>query len=1062
MKQKFMELLDHIPDYKSFLTPEELDHSSLELAKRFPDVVSVFSIGKTKEGREIYCLKIGEGSKNALMFGCPHPNEPIGTMMLEYFSGKLAEDEALRKDLDYTWYIVKAWDADGLKKNERWLKGPYHIYNYSRYFFRPAGHQQVDWTFPVDYKELHFHKTIPETLAMMDLIDRIKPHFIYSLHNAGFGGVYWYISDELKDLYDDMRAAAKRVNIPLNLGEPEVPWCKELSPAVYQSLGIEQDYDYYEKYGEENIAELINAGNCSESYARERHGSFTLLTELPYFYDARIMDNSEGSKIRRDCILESLDRQKEHEERVKTFLKELGNIVSEDNQYRMALEAFTKNSENKGTRNMVQKSPEYNRKATVAEEFDSGLMTRFYSLLSLGMVIGMCEYELEHRKQKLTQQEIECLNRVMREVEEIHKTEAEYLETHLNYEVVPIRKLVSVQLECGLLVSDYLKDKAPIGTNYKLKRFLEMPYERSPKWLDENHIVYLRHDSHGDHIWKRNIHTGQTTRMTREEVRIWSFHCGVGGELYYTMDSSGSECEQICKLSPDGEVRQLTNEPGVRHLFGGESSDGKYIAYACNQRSGQTFDIWRMNLQTGEKHMVKQHADHYNWPSDAGMSPDGRYLLYNKLKGESDNALWITDMETGESRRIPNDDVISAETQPVWKHHEYSFYFLSDRDSDFLNVWHYDLKKDEMKKVYEYGWDAERLCLSGDDRYLAVFVNEGGYTKIHLYDLLHDKEVEIAHPKGVLSSYQQPEWSPTGYKMALTYESGTNPIGIILLDAEEKGVRRLSALEVSDEDRERLVEPELCSFQSFDGLEVPYWLYVPAGMEKKDLPVLVEIHGGPEGQELPTFEPFIQYLLSEGIAVVAPNVRGSTGYGKVYTHLDDVEKRLDSVKDIEYLVKHLIESKVADRSRLAVSGTSYGGFMTLSCAARLPEYWACAVDTVGMYDLVTFLENTADYRRPHRESEYGSLAMHRELLREVSPVSKIKEIVAPMMIVQGKNDPRVPVTEAEQAVETLSRLGREVEYLCYDDEGHGIVKLKNRLDCYPKVASFIKKHLGIK
>ena len=183
-------MLEEIPDYKEFLTVEEMDESSKKLAEQYPECVSVFEIGKTREGRSLNCLKIGEGQHTALMFGCPHPNEPIGTMMLEYFTKSLAEQPELRKELDYTWYVVKAWDADGLKLNEKWLKGPYTLYNYSRNFFRPAGFKQVDWTFPIDYKELHFHDTIPETKAMMELIDQIHPEFIYSLHNAGFGGVY--------------------------------------------------------------------------------------------------------------------------------------------------------------------------------------------------------------------------------------------------------------------------------------------------------------------------------------------------------------------------------------------------------------------------------------------------------------------------------------------------------------------------------------------------------------------------------------------------------------------------------------------------------------------------------------------------------------------------------------------------------------------------------------------------------------------------------------------------------------------------------------------------------
>ena len=199
--------------------------------------------------------------------------------------------------------------------------------------------------------------------------------------------------------------------------------------------------------------------------------------------------------------------------------------------------------------------------------------------------------------------------------------------------------------------------------------------------------------------------------------------------------------------------------------------------------------------------------------------------------------------------------------------------------------------------------------------------------------------------------------------------------------------------------------------------------------------------------------------MSEGIAVAAPNVRGSTGYGYTYTHLDDVEKRLDSVKDIAGLVEHLVREGIADADRLAVTGMSYGGFMTLSCATRLPDLWCCAIDTVGMYNLETFLENTAEYRRAHRETEYGSLAHHRQILREVSPIAKIDDIQAPLMVVQGRNDPRVPAEEAEQVVDTLRRKGHTVEYLCYEDEGHGITKLKNQLDCYPRMAAFLKKYM---
>ena len=596
----------------------------------------------------------------------------------------------------------------------------------------------------------------------------------------------------------------------------------------------------------------------------------------------------------------------------------------------------------------------------------------------------------------------------------------------------------------------------------KLKRYLTMALEKSPVWLDDHTFAYLRSDEEGTHIWQMDLATGEKMRRLPQEIRLFRISAqNACGAVLFGTDESGSECEQLYLLGKNDTVaRALTDEPGIRHFLAGLSPDGKTVAYASNKRSARTFDIYKRDVQTGAETMVKQHSDNYNWPCDDSMSPDGNWVLYNKLKGESDNALWITNLNSGESFRVPGDERVSAETSPAWRHDSKGFYLLSNRDNEFLRVWYYDLASRQMSVAFAYDWDADRLALSADDRYLAVVVNVMGYGVLHIYDLMSGTELNtVQPPKGVVADYEQVSWSPSGHKLLFSLTSGRRPEGIWLLDVDADSLRRLSADPVLPEDAASLVEPLEGEYTSFDGLKVPYWLFVPAGKKPEHLPIVVEIHGGPEGQERPAFNAFIQYLVSEGFAVCAPNVRGSTGYGHTYTHLDDVEKRLDSVRDIDSLVDHLIKTGVADAKKLAVSGTSYGGFMTLSCASRYPHLWACAVDTVGMYNLVTFLENTAEYRRAHRESEYGTLAHDRETLFNVSPAAKIKDITAPLMVVQGKNDPRVPVTEAEQAVDALRKLGRTVEYICYEDEGHGVAHLKNKMDCYPKVAAFLKKYL---
>lgn len=599
----------------------------------------------------------------------------------------------------------------------------------------------------------------------------------------------------------------------------------------------------------------------------------------------------------------------------------------------------------------------------------------------------------------------------------------------------------------------------------RLKTYLTLPTEHSPVWLEGGKsIAYIRKDESGSHIWALDMASGSKTKLTSGDTRAWSITSRPeSDELFYAFDENGHECEQFYRLkASDKSLCQLTHKPHVRHLWGGVTRDGRTIAYASNERASQTFDIWTLDLVDDKARLIAQHNDNYNWPTQDALSPDGRYLLYNKLRGESDNAMWLTDLMTGESTRVPPDEIISAETTPAWQHDSSGFYYLSERDSEFTYVCHYNLKTKTAAVVKQFEWDAVNLALSYDGRYLAVLINADGYSKLTILDMSGTEPVQletVEPPAGVISSYEAMQWAPHDHRLLFSLSSGARPLGIWLLNLDDNTLCQLSEDAVAAPLAATLVEPVLHRYTSFDGLSVPYWLYVPTSCEAVDLPVVIDIHGGPEGQEMPDFDAFTQYLLAEGLAVVKPNVRGSTGYGKTYTHLDDVEKRLDSVKDIDALVHHLLNSRLARKDRIAVMGVSYGGFMTLSSAARYPDLWACAISVVGMYNLVTFLENTADYRRGHRESEYGSLAKHRDILFDVSPVAKIDDIIAPIMIVQGKNDPRVPVTEAEQAVAALRARGREVSYLCYEDEGHGLAKLKNKLDAYPQMAAFLKQHL---
>ena len=335
-------------------------------------------------------------------------------------------------------------------------------------------------------------------------------------------------------------------------------------------------------------------------------------------------------------------------------------------------------------------------------------------------------------------------------------------------------------------------------------------------------------------------------------------------------------------------------------------------------------------------------------------------------------------------------------------------------------------------------------------------INEDGYERVTLYDPNTFEPRLYRLPAGNVFGIR---FSEDGLRMSFNLGDSRHTSDIWTLDLETGESYQLT-FSSQGVPPEEMVEPELIRFASFDGLSVPAFIYRPKSTDQETgASVVIDIHGGPAEQHRPVYSPLTQYLVHAGFVVVAPNIRGSSGYGKSYQTLDDVEKRLDSVKDIVALRNHLTNIPGIDAEKIALHGASYGGFMVLACLAFYPKYWAAGVDIVGIVNFVTFLENTAPYRRALREAEYGSLAKDRELLRHISPIHSVEKIQAPLFVIHGANDPRVPLSEAEQVVARLKEVGRHVDLLVYPDEGHGIVKLQNKLDAYPKVIQFLEKAL---
>lgn len=447
-------ILRDIPDYSVFLTVDELKSASHALARKYPKVVQVILAGRSRQGDAIEVLKIGSGQRKALLFAMPHPNEPIGSMMLEYLSSRLAEDDALRDQLGYTWFLIKCIDPDGTRLNEGWFKGPFSIESYARHYYRPPSFQQVEWTFPIDYRTLHFHRPMPETQVLMDLIGRERPDFIFSLHNAGFGGVYYYITEEAPSLYEPFHRLAESQELPLHLGEPEMPYAVAFAPAIYRTPATADSYEYLLNQTGKDPAQILQTGTSSFDYARAFGDPFCLVCEMPYFYNPSIHDTATSDVVRRDAILANVEQSRADQAWLSRLCRSIEAELTVHSPFRDSIEYSLK----MGPTNLdamerwARSDPGTSRMATVAEKFDNAVIRRFYHLLSLGMTVRMVDAQIAASGATPN------IKAARKEAEEMFDTRAKGL-AGLHYTVIPIRKLAAVQLGAALVSAAHARKR---------------------------------------------------------------------------------------------------------------------------------------------------------------------------------------------------------------------------------------------------------------------------------------------------------------------------------------------------------------------------------------------------------------------------------------------------------------------------------------------------------------------------------------------------------------------------------------------------------------------------
>jgi dipeptidyl aminopeptidase/acylaminoacyl peptidase len=530
--------------------------------------------------------------------------------------------------------------------------------------------------------------------------------------------------------------------------------------------------------------------------------------------------------------------------------------------------------------------------------------------------------------------------------------------------------------------------------------------------------------------------------------------------LLVSADVGGNEHHQLYLLNSDGsDFTALTSQPEVIHNFGGWSPDGTHIIYSSNERDSRYFDIYERDMRTGEtKQLYQQDGTNFAFR----YSRDGRCVLMSRAYSNVKNQLFQLDTSTGEAHALTPEakDGHAVYAMPNWSVNMDGLYLASDNGRQFLSLAWLDVATGEMTYLRDDQWNVDSLALTHDGMRMALAYNEDGYSRLLLFDVSQgwDARVEMPVPELPRGIFDV-TWSRDGKQLAISMYTPTDATDVWIWDVQEEKLWRATRSSLGGIPQASFVAPSLVHYTTFDGREIPAFFHLPRATEPRSLPVVINVHGGPEGQSRPDFDPVVQYLVARGYAVLEPNVRGSTGYGYDYQSLDDVRLRMDSVVDLQHAVFWLRDSGIADPKRIAVMGGSYGGFMVLSAITTYPDLWAAAVEVVGIANFVTFLENTGPWRRKLREAEYGSLEYDREFLEQISPIHKVDRITTPLFVVHGANDPRVPVGEAEQIVAALRERNVPVEYMRFEDEGHGLVKCSNRLIAYPAIADFLDTYL---
>jgi dipeptidyl aminopeptidase/acylaminoacyl peptidase len=620
------------------------------------------------------------------------------------------------------------------------------------------------------------------------------------------------------------------------------------------------------------------------------------------------------------------------------------------------------------------------------------------------------------------------------------------------------------RVERGNLTFENIPE-APADLAEKLEGYLNARQATPLGWSPQGQLLIATRFGDVDQLHLVDQAGGARHQLTflHEPIAEAAFSPDPGRNAYvYLKDVGGNENTQL--------YYQRVGEPAAKLLTDGKSmngaprwsNSGREVAFFTTARDGRSYDIDIVDPETGTLPHLALAGDSSGaaW-SVLDWSPDDSKLLVLKAVSIEESYLYVVDLNSGQKREVDPAAAKVGIAGAKFTRDGQGVYFISDRDGEFARLRYMNLFTNEKTIISGHiPWDIEELAISRDGHYLAYVSNEAGAGKLNLLDLRSHQDLTPPRLRvpGVMGSLS---FDADGTHLAFGFAAPNQPRDAYVLDIAQNRLQAWTSSEAGPVDLGKFVTPRLAEFPTFDredgkARQVPLYVYEPTTPGPH--PVLILLHGGPESQFRPGFDPWIQYVVNElGFAVIAPNVRGSSGYGKTYMALDNGMLREDAVKDVGAMLVWIGLQRAFDGKHVVVAGGSYGGYLALATLVNYSDRLRGGVDVAGIGDFVSFLTNTAPYRQAQRRAEYGDErdpAM-RSFLRRISPLTNADRITRPLLVVHGKNDPRVPLSEAEQIVNKLRAKDREVWYLLAADEGHGYRKQQNRDAYYATFAQFL-------